>query len=91
MSSSEIGDAEDVLKFKPDNKQLKSFLQGKYHYALTMQDVRNLKRKVKSWEGISYIGKLNEMLDAGKGKEDITVNDSGVTQMIAFATNEHVL
>ncbi|XP_066969260.1 uncharacterized protein [Macrobrachium rosenbergii] len=63
LTSSEMGDVEDVVKLNPDNKQLKSFLQGKYNKAVTMQDVRNLKRKVQSGNGMSDIGKLTEIVD----------------------------
>lgn len=47
---------EDIGKLMSDHKELKSFLLGKYRKALTMQDVQNLKMKVKTGDGQSDVG-----------------------------------
>lgn len=50
LTSLRAEDTEDVAKLNPDNKLLKSFFQDKYHEAIIMCNIRNLKKKMQERE-----------------------------------------
>ena len=78
------------MRLNPGNKQLKVFVQTRFNKQVTLQDIRNLKKKVKIGEGLTDVEQLTELLEEieGKGKVDISIDENGAIMMIAFATNE---
>lgn len=90
LTTGQLAEVEDVIRMNPGNKQLKSFLQSKFNKVVTLQDIRNLKHKVKSSGGLTDSEELYEVVKdmEGKGKIEVLIDDDGVIQMISFATKE---
>lgn len=81
---------EEIVKLNPGNKQLKKFISTKFSKVVTLQDVRNMKKKVKFSAGLSDMEELFDIVKEmeGQGKVQILIDDDNVIKMIAFATDE---